>query len=582
MKKLFILIGMIMLVTGLVSCNEEETVTYTLDQVIDSIEITYAPNDTMDSVTSNITLPLVSELTNLATIVWESGNASVIDNFGTVNRQPQDVTVTLILTVTLGSSSKQVLYDLTVIGTTVYYTVTIDINGVQTEVEVAEGTRLPVQEIPQVSGYIFTGWYTDLIAETKYLFSALVYADITIYAGFREYLSGTYSYDIYLQNIEDDEYTLFDHQTGTDEEGVLITMEDSFTGFEFNDELSTMSGTISSLTNLQLEAYFDRLTYTITYISDGVEQTEEVLRYQELTSEIVSPTKDGYEFLGWSVSPSGTTYFTFGAPISSNITLYAQWEYLDDYTYEGYYEGADGLTGSELNTFLRTITTNGFTGVNYGDARYILDETDRDPNNSNNLILVYLGTSVSAAWDGGVTWNREHVWPQSLLGVSADNDVINAASDLQNLKPADPATNSSRGNKYFDNVTTPDSYNPRDAVKGDIARILFYMDTRYSEYTLVNGEPSVYQMALLYRLLQWHVQDPVDSFEMNRNNIIYNYQHNRNPFIDHPEFVEKLYGPIILSNGDSVQVPFYSLNYTIEIDAYILNSSSDKKNIYQA
>ncbi|HBG33630.1 MAG TPA: hypothetical protein DDW82_08035, partial [Acholeplasmataceae bacterium] len=226
----------------------------------------------------------------------------------------------------------------------------------QTEVEVAEGTRLPVQEIPQVSGYIFTGWYTDLIAETKYLFSALVYADITIYAGFREYLSGTYSYDIYLQNIEDDEYTLFDHQTGTDEEGVLITMEDSFIGFEFNDELSTMSGTISSLTNLQLEAYFDRLTYTITYISDGVEQTEEVLRYQELTSEIVSPTKDGYEFLGWSVSPSGTTYFTFGAPISSNITLYAQWEYLDDYTYEGYYEGADGLTGSELNTFLRTIT----------------------------------------------------------------------------------------------------------------------------------------------------------------------------------------------------------------------------------
>jgi uncharacterized repeat protein (TIGR02543 family) len=581
MKKLFILIGMIMLVTGLVSC-EKEAITYTLDQVIDSIEITYAPNDTIDSVTSNITLPLVSELTNSATIVWESGNAGVIDNFGTVNRQPHDVTVTLILTVTLGSSSKQVLYDITVKGTTVFYTVTIDINGVQTEVEVAEGTRLPTQEIPQVSGYIFTGWYTDLVAETKYTASSPVNADITIYAGFRVYLSGTYTYDIYLQNIDDDGYTLTDHQTGTDEEGDVITMADSFPGFIINDELSIMTGTISSLANLELEAYFDRLTYTVTYISDGVEQFVDVLRYQELILQVSDPTKQAYEFLGWTTSPTGTAYFTFGSPITSSIILYAQWEYLDDYTYEGYYEGADGLTGSALDTFLRTITTTGFTGVNYGDARYILDETDRDPNNSNNLILIYLGTSVSAAWDGGVTWNREHVWPQSLLGVSVDNSTIGVGSDLQNLKPADPATNSSRSNKYFDNTTTANSYNPRDAVKGDIARILFYMDVRYSNLSLVNRDPSIYQMAMLNRLLQWHIQDPVDSFEMNRNNTIYSYQHNRNPFIDHPEFAEKLYGPITLSNGDTVNIPFYSLNYTIEIDVFILNSNSDKKNIYTA
>jgi endonuclease I len=82
--------------------------------------------------------------------------------------------------------------------------------------------------------------------------------------------------------------------------------------------------------------------------------------------------------------------------------------------------------------------------VSYGDARLILDETDRDPNNSSNCILVYLGTSVSGNWDGGITWNREHVWPQSLLGVNVENQSINVGSDLHNLKPADPNENSSR------------------------------------------------------------------------------------------------------------------------------------------
>jgi len=580
MKKIFVLFGLIMLSISLFSC--EEITVYTIDQVIESIEITYAIDDHMDSVTSNLTLPLKSDLTNQAVIIWESGNPSVIDHFGTVNRQPDDVVVTLVLTVSVGSNSKQVLYDITVKGTTVYHSVIIDIQGEQNTLKVADGTTLIALESPVIEGYLFMGWVSDLTEQVEFPLSTPIYEDTTIYAGLRAYVFGTYTYDLYMQNVEDDEYTLIEHQTGSAEEGVIITMNNTYSGFEINDELSMTSGTISSQSNLQLAAYFDRLTYTITYVSDSVEHFQDELRYQELISEISAPTKEGYAFLGWTASPSGTSYFTFGSPILSNITLYAQWEYLDNYVYEGYYEGADGLTGSELNDFLRTLTTTGFVGVSYGDSRYILNETDRDPNNSNNVILLYLGTSVSGAWDGGVTWNREHVWPQSLLGVEAANNVINAASDLHNLKPANPATNSSRGNKYFDNVTTPDSYAPRDAVKGDIARILFYMDIRYAEYQLVNGDPSVNQMALLYRLLQWHVQDPVDSFEMNRNNVIFSYQNNRNPFIDHPEFVEKLYGPIILSNGDTVNVPFYSLSHMIEINVYVLNTESSKKNYYTA
>jgi endonuclease I len=173
----------------------------------------------------------------------------------------------------------------------------------------------------------------------------------------------------------------------------------------------------------------------------------------------------------------------------------------------------------------------------------MLDETDRDPNQSGNLILVYLGTSVSGVWDSGNTWNREHVWPQSLLGVSADNSTVNSASDLHNLKPSDPAENSSRGNKFFGNSTTSQTYEPRDEVKGDIARILFYMDIMYDELSLIEAnEGNTYQMGNLDALLAWHIEDPVDDFEMYRNQKIEAFQGNRNPFIDHPEFADKIYG----------------------------------------
>ena len=209
---------------------------------------------------------------------------------------------------------------------------------------------------------------------------------------------------------------------------------------------------------------------------------------------------------------------------------------------EAYYLSAQGLTGNALFLELRDIINAGFVGISYGDARYILDETDRDPNNPNNVILVYLGTSVSGTWDDGITWNREHVWPQSLLGVSVENSTIGVGSDLQNLKPANPSVNSSRGNKYYDNATTSVSYEPRDEVKGDLARILLYMWTMYDYLELVDTNPSTYEMALLTVLLSWHETDPVDDFERNRNEVIYSYQNNRNPYIDYPEFVELIWG----------------------------------------
>lgn len=196
-----------------------------------------------------------------------------------------------------------------------------------------------------------------------------------------------------------------------------------------------------------------------------------------------------------------------------------------------YYQSAAGLYGTDLFNALRTLM-NSKTLYNYDFAKTALAQTDKDPNNPNNLILMYGGQSVSGAWDAGVTWNREHVWPQSLLG-TGDSTPIGPATDLHNLKPEDPVTNSTRGNQYFSN-TGEGGYTPRDEVKGDIARILFYMELTYSNLTLIDGVPTTYQMADLSTLIEWNALDPVDAFEANRNQVIFGYQGNRNPFIDYP------------------------------------------------
>jgi endonuclease I len=173
--------------------------------------------------------------------------------------------------------------------------------------------------------------------------------------------------------------------------------------------------------------------------------------------------------------------------------------------------------------------------------------SDVDPNNPNNIILVYSRTSVSSTWDEGVTWNREHVFPQSLLDVKTSNSSRHKGADYHNLKPANPSMNSSRGNKYFAETTTTTSYAPPSIVRGDVARILFYMVTMWPELSLVDvtgsNSPATFQMAQLSLLVKWHLEDPVDAFETNRNEVIYSKQGNRNPYIDHQEFVCRVWGP---------------------------------------
>ena len=224
-------------------------------------------------------------------------------------------------------------------------------------------------------------------------------------------------------------------------------------------------------------------------------------------------------------------------------------------SYMDYYAGVEGLSGEALKNALHDIIDDHIM-FSYSEIWEILKETDEDPNNPNNVILLYSGISRSKNKNGGNVgdWNREHVWPQSKGDFGTSKGP---GTDAHHLKPSDVQANSSRGNKDFDYVVngklvtnTTNSYyssnavEPRDEVKGDIARMLFYMAVRYESHDKVdleltdsaNNSTDSNFMGKLSTLLEWHLEDLPDEFELRRNEIIYSYQKNRNPFIDHPEF----------------------------------------------
>lgn len=222
-----------------------------------------------------------------------------------------------------------------------------------------------------------------------------------------------------------------------------------------------------------------------------------------------------------------------------------------------YYDSATGH-GAALKSQLQSIMSSGHIQRNYGSYRYSAALEDQDLDNPSNLFLCYNRASVDSTWDSGITWNREHIWPQSRQPGEASNSSTGNLGDPFALRPCNPSINSSRNNKPYAGATLTGSYRsngsyyfPGDADKGDIARSLFYSATRWSSQglTLVNGFPSGYQMGDLASLLRWHYMDPPDTFERRRNHTIYSkvynpsyYTNNRNAYIDHPEFVWSVFG----------------------------------------
>lgn len=237
------------------------------------------------------------------------------------------------------------------------------------------------------------------------------------------------------------------------------------------------------------------------------------------------------------------------------------------------------ISVADLRASLHETAKRGHQAIPYNQTDEALAEVFADPAVPGNLILFYTGRSQDVglwvnqnAEDG---WNREHLWARS-RGVRP----MPMNSDLHNLMPTDASVNQRRSHLDFDDGGAPegeapatfldgDSFEPRDAVKGDVARALFYMDIRYEG---TDGEPDLilverttpsggHTIGHLCTLLEWHQADPTTSEEVARNNQIEAVQGNRNPFSDDQDLALRVYGEACgVTTAVPLEAPLNSLS----------------------
>lgn len=214
--------------------------------------------------------------------------------------------------------------------------------------------------------------------------------------------------------------------------------------------------------------------------------------------------------------------------------------------------GKDGTLRTTLTSFIKPKTTYTYSGSKSGQLGQELCDINEDPNNPENMILFYTKKSIKKEKSSVGNWNREHTWPQSLSGGLYGK--TGGGADALHIMPTYNQTNSKRGSKKFGNVsgntwevfagekyakTTSTMFEPIDARKGDCARIVFYM---WTTYFATRGTPITNVAESVETLKAWHKLDPVDDTEMLRNNRVEaSVQKNRNPFVDHPEWVDLIF-----------------------------------------
>lgn len=239
----------------------------------------------------------------------------------------------------------------------------------------------------------------------------------------------------------------------------------------------------------------------------------------------------------------------------------------------GYYNSAQGLVGTPLKAALHNIIKN-HTQISYNGLWTAFKKTDVKPNGKvwdmysdiPSGTPPYQYTFVTDQCGNyaaeGDCYNREHSWPKSWFNVLSIPE-----SDLFHVYPTDGKVNGLRGNDPYGNVTIPDTitlngsrygncsdlgyclkaFEPIDEYKGDLARGYFYMSTRYylEDGGWANSPATNKSVILPWQmnvLLQWHQQDPVSAKEIARNDsVYYKFQHNRNPFIDNPQWADSIW-----------------------------------------
>ena len=269
----------------------------------------------------------------------------------------------------------------------------------------------------------------------------------------------------------------------------------------------------------------------------------------------------------------------------------------------GYYAQIQGYGQNLKSSLHELLRTTHSTQFSYDALWTQIPYTDEDPDNPENLIEIYTGWSVSKDHAGGgiTQWNREHTWSKSHGSFGESRP---AGTDLHHLRPCDATVNSAKSNRDFDEGGTlyidaspypgydgdtgcysssNNTWEPRDEDKGDVARMMMYMAVRYEatdtsfDLELVDEvNTSGPNYGKLSTLLAWHLQDPPDSREMQRNERIFERQGNRNPFIDHPEYATMLWSPMPLDPQNISQTGFKALWASpITASSYYLQVATD-------
>ena len=333
----------------------------------------------------------------------------------------------------------------------------------------------------------------------------------------------------------------------------------SFT-FSLNNGTFT-NADFTGTTTVLIPAGSNTFSTTITLVDDTSDEGDEVLRIKFGT------LPSGYNRLNDNIDirviDNDFTTLPFGTPLNPTYGVVTSTAPV------GYYTSIEGLSGAALKQALQNIIANPAVvrAHSYGDVTDILKVADQNPLNSNQVWLMYVETP-RAKLDFQTTssnvgsWNREHIYPQSRGGfanatsdtpdginvwlpTSAD-DIGAGHGDAHHIRAEDGPENTFRSNKDYGltGYNGPTS-GTQGSWKGDVARAVFYMAVRYNALSVVNGDipdTTVGQLGDLASLLLWTHSDPRDDFEMNRNNYIYTWQMNRNPFIDYPNLADYIWG----------------------------------------
>ncbi len=349
-----------------------------------------------------------------------------------------------------------------------------------------------------------------------------------------------------------------------------------------------------------------------TYTAGQVIGTDKIASYGSTTSFVVTGLNTLTTYYIFIFAANGSCA---GEPFYNTTSLDGSVTTTNNGIPPGYYDGAAGLSCQNLKSALRNIITTGQIALNYSTIDNVempvVDTIASDDALRSIIWDVYSNNNAgpepfefnssqnpSGGFCGGsspgmesLCWNKEHTFPRSWFKLSGSSYQQPTEADLFVVRATDGKINSNRSNipysttaaptyqfpipgaypgypmppnpvldkigpSNYPGVTATSSFEPSNAVKGDLARGYFYILTRYenelSNWITLNGGTSLstvvdgvtnggiypsFQLSYLKMMYAWNNLDPVDAKEINRNNLVFSQQNNRNPYIDHPEYV---------------------------------------------